>query len=74
MDKKKFHIIGESMGGNIAGVYTALHPEDVVKTTLMCRQSSSTLSGDRRKSARTLNNNQANANAIQVSTNILPKI
>ena len=26
------------MGGNIAGVYTALHPEDVVKTTLMCPQ------------------------------------
>ena len=38
MDKHKFHIVGESMGGNIAGVYSALHPNDIVKTTMMCPQ------------------------------------
>lgn len=38
LDKHKFHIVGESMGGNIAGVYSALHPNDIVKTTMMCPQ------------------------------------
>uniref|UniRef100_A0A069DNH7 acylglycerol lipase n=1 Tax=Clytia hemisphaerica TaxID=252671 RepID=A0A069DNH7_9CNID len=36
LNKKKFHIVGESMGGHIAGVYSATHPSSIEKTTLMC--------------------------------------
>lgn len=36
LNKQKIHIIGESMGGHIAGVYSSLHPCDVTSATLMC--------------------------------------
>ncbi|KAK7119055.1 hypothetical protein R3I94_021036 [Phoxinus phoxinus] len=34
--KKPFHLIGTSMGGNVAGVYAARHPTDLCGVTLIC--------------------------------------
>uniref|UniRef100_A0A672IFX1 AB hydrolase-1 domain-containing protein n=1 Tax=Salarias fasciatus TaxID=181472 RepID=A0A672IFX1_SALFA len=36
LDKKPFHLVGTSMGGNVAGVYAARHPADLSSLTLIC--------------------------------------
>uniref|UniRef100_A0A671M877 Monoacylglycerol lipase ABHD6-like n=1 Tax=Sinocyclocheilus anshuiensis TaxID=1608454 RepID=A0A671M877_9TELE len=36
MSKKPFHLIGTSMGGNVAGVYAARHLSDLCGVTLIC--------------------------------------
>uniref|UniRef100_UPI0037E85BF1 monoacylglycerol lipase abhd6-A-like n=1 Tax=Semicossyphus pulcher TaxID=241346 RepID=UPI0037E85BF1 len=36
LDKRPFHLIGASMGGNVAGVYAAHHPTDLCSVTLIC--------------------------------------
>ncbi|AWP02291.1 putative monoacylglycerol lipase ABHD6 [Scophthalmus maximus] len=36
LDKRPFHLVGTSMGGNVAGVYAARHPADLSGVTLMC--------------------------------------
>ncbi|XP_051958086.1 monoacylglycerol lipase ABHD6-like [Xyrauchen texanus] len=36
LNKKPFHLIGTSMGGNVAGVYAARHPSDLCGLTLIC--------------------------------------
>ncbi|CAJ1052016.1 LOW QUALITY PROTEIN: monoacylglycerol lipase abhd6-B-like [Xyrichtys novacula] len=36
LNKKPFHLIGTSMGGNVAGVYAAHHPSDLCSVTLIC--------------------------------------
>nr|XP_056720982.1 monoacylglycerol lipase ABHD6-like [Euleptes europaea] len=36
LNKKPFHLVGISMGGMIAGVYTALYPSDVYCLSLLC--------------------------------------
>nr|XP_020486397.1 monoacylglycerol lipase ABHD6 isoform X2 [Labrus bergylta] len=36
LDKRPFHLIGTSMGGNVAGVYAAHHPADLCSVTLIC--------------------------------------
>ncbi|XP_043978439.1 monoacylglycerol lipase abhd6-A-like [Gambusia affinis] len=36
LDKSPFHLVGTSMGGNVAGVYAALYPADVCSLTLVC--------------------------------------
>ncbi|XP_056111317.1 monoacylglycerol lipase ABHD6 [Rhinichthys klamathensis goyatoka] len=36
LKKKPFHLIGTSMGGNVAGVYAARHPTDLCGVTLIC--------------------------------------
>lgn len=36
LNKKPFHLIGTSMGGNVAGVYAARHPSDLCGVTLIC--------------------------------------
>ena len=36
LTKKKFHIIGGSMGGHISGLYAARHPEDLFSSTMLC--------------------------------------
>ncbi|XP_040888860.1 monoacylglycerol lipase abhd6-A-like [Toxotes jaculatrix] len=36
LDKKPFHLVGTSMGGNVAGVYAARYPAHLSSVTLMC--------------------------------------
>ncbi|KAM7063476.1 monoacylglycerol lipase ABHD6 isoform 1-T1 [Molossus nigricans] len=36
LNKKPFHLIGTSMGGNVAGVYAAHYPSDVCSVCLVC--------------------------------------
>ncbi|KAM8930155.1 monoacylglycerol lipase ABHD6 [Pelodytes ibericus] len=36
LNKKSFHLVGTSMGGNVAGVYAAHYPSDVCCLTLIC--------------------------------------
>ncbi|XP_067243827.1 monoacylglycerol lipase ABHD6 isoform X2 [Chanodichthys erythropterus] len=36
LNKKPFHLIGTSMGGNVAGVYASRHPSDLCGVTLIC--------------------------------------
>ncbi|XP_073324143.1 monoacylglycerol lipase abhd6-A-like [Pagrus major] len=36
LDKKPFHVIGTSMGGNVAGVYAAHYPDYLCSATLIC--------------------------------------
>ncbi|XP_061074945.1 monoacylglycerol lipase ABHD6 [Conger conger] len=36
LNKKPFHLVGTSMGGNVAGVYAARYPSDVSGLTLIC--------------------------------------
>ncbi|XP_059184385.1 monoacylglycerol lipase abhd6-A-like [Centropristis striata] len=36
LDKRPFHLVGTSMGGNVAGVYAARYPDDLSSATLVC--------------------------------------
>lgn len=36
MNRKPFHLVGTSMGGNVAGVYAACHPSEICSITLIC--------------------------------------
>ncbi|XP_051933029.1 monoacylglycerol lipase abhd6-B-like [Hippocampus zosterae] len=36
LDKRPFHLVGTSMGGNVAGVYAATYPSYLSGVTLMC--------------------------------------
>ncbi|XP_041837125.1 monoacylglycerol lipase abhd6-A-like [Melanotaenia boesemani] len=36
LDKRPFHLVGTSMGGNVAGVYAACFPSDLSSLTLVC--------------------------------------
>ncbi|KAM9410447.1 monoacylglycerol lipase abhd6-A-like [Pholidichthys leucotaenia] len=36
LDKQPFHLVGTSMGGNVAGVYAANHPAHLSSLTLVC--------------------------------------
>ncbi|XP_037535670.1 monoacylglycerol lipase abhd6-A [Nematolebias whitei] len=36
LDKRPFHLVGTSMGGNVAGVYAARYPSDLSSITLVC--------------------------------------
>ncbi|KAF5903501.1 monoacylglycerol lipase ABHD6-like [Clarias magur] len=36
LNRKPFHLVGNSMGGNVAGVYAACYPSDVCSMTLIC--------------------------------------
>ncbi|KAK1799845.1 hypothetical protein P4O66_006372 [Electrophorus voltai] len=36
LNKKPFHLVGTSMGGNVAGVYAARYPKDLSSLTLIC--------------------------------------
>lgn len=36
LHKKPFHLMGTSMGGNVAGVYAARYPSDLCSLTLIC--------------------------------------
>ncbi|XP_061687351.1 monoacylglycerol lipase abhd6-B-like [Syngnathoides biaculeatus] len=36
LDKRPFHLVGTSMGGNVAGVYAATYPAYLSGVTLMC--------------------------------------
>ncbi|XP_072521596.1 monoacylglycerol lipase ABHD6 [Salminus brasiliensis] len=36
LNKKPFHLVGTSMGGNVAGVYAARYPSDLCSVTLIC--------------------------------------
>ncbi|XP_061584320.1 monoacylglycerol lipase abhd6-A-like isoform X2 [Cololabis saira] len=36
LDRTPFHLVGTSMGGNVAGVYAACHPADLSGVTLVC--------------------------------------
>ncbi|KAM9701286.1 LOW QUALITY PROTEIN: monoacylglycerol lipase abhd6-A-like [Menidia menidia] len=35
-DRRPFHLVGTSMGGNVAGVYAALYPAHLASLTLLC--------------------------------------
>ncbi|KAG7472894.1 hypothetical protein MATL_G00113970 [Megalops atlanticus] len=36
LNKRPFHLVGTSMGGNVAGVYAACYPGDICGLTLIC--------------------------------------
>lgn len=36
MSSKKFHLVGGSLGGGIAGMYAVHHPDDLISVTMMC--------------------------------------
>ncbi|XP_063283632.1 monoacylglycerol lipase ABHD6 [Pelobates fuscus] len=36
LNKKPFHLVGTSMGGNVAGVYAAQYPADICYLSLIC--------------------------------------
>uniref|UniRef100_A0A3B4BIT0 AB hydrolase-1 domain-containing protein n=1 Tax=Periophthalmus magnuspinnatus TaxID=409849 RepID=A0A3B4BIT0_9GOBI len=36
LNRKPFHIVGTSMGGNIAGVFAAFYPTEICSMTLIC--------------------------------------
>ncbi|KAM6981717.1 monoacylglycerol lipase ABHD6b isoform 1-T1 [Tautogolabrus adspersus] len=36
LNRKPFHLVGNSMGGNIAGVYAACFPSEICSMTLIC--------------------------------------
>lgn len=36
LNRKPFHLVGTSMGGNVAGVYAACHPSEICSMTLIC--------------------------------------
>ncbi|CAL8336033.1 unnamed protein product [Lota lota] len=36
LDRQPFHLVGSSMGGNVAGVYAAQHPDHLAALTLIC--------------------------------------
>ncbi|KAL1007833.1 hypothetical protein UPYG_G00092230 [Umbra pygmaea] len=36
LTKRPFHLVGTSMGGNVAGVYAARYPNDLCSLTLIC--------------------------------------
>ncbi|KAJ3603390.1 hypothetical protein NHX12_031132 [Muraenolepis orangiensis] len=36
LDRQPFHLVGSSMGGNVAGVYAAQHPQHLAGLTLIC--------------------------------------
>ncbi|KAK2861683.1 hypothetical protein Q5P01_001216 [Channa striata] len=36
LDKRPFHLVGTSMGGNVAGVYAATYPKFLSSVTLIC--------------------------------------
>lgn len=36
LDRRPFHLVGTSMGGNVAGVYAALHSAQLTGVTLIC--------------------------------------
>lgn len=36
LNRKPFHLVGTSMGGNVAGVYAACYPADICSMTLIC--------------------------------------
>ncbi|MEE6501820.1 hypothetical protein FKM82_004329 [Ascaphus truei] len=36
LNKKPFHLVGTSMGGNVAGVYAAQYPSDLCSLSLIC--------------------------------------
>ncbi|XP_077370042.1 monoacylglycerol lipase ABHD6b [Festucalex cinctus] len=36
LNRKPFHVVGTSMGGNVAGVYAATYPNDICSITLIC--------------------------------------
>ncbi|XP_062871809.1 monoacylglycerol lipase ABHD6b [Trichomycterus rosablanca] len=36
LNRKPFHLVGTSMGGNVAGVYAACYPSDLCSMTLIC--------------------------------------
>ncbi|XP_044515110.1 monoacylglycerol lipase ABHD6 [Gracilinanus agilis] len=36
LNKRPFHLVGTSMGGQIAGVYAAYYPSDICSLTLVC--------------------------------------
>ncbi|XP_036390173.1 monoacylglycerol lipase ABHD6b [Megalops cyprinoides] len=36
LNKRPFHLVGTSMGGNVAGVYAACYPSDICGLTLIC--------------------------------------
>lgn len=36
LDKRPFHLVGTSMGGNVAGVYAARHPAHLSSVSLVC--------------------------------------
>lgn len=36
LNRKPFHLVGTSMGGNVAGVYAACYPSEICSITLIC--------------------------------------
>ncbi|XP_013870784.1 monoacylglycerol lipase abhd6-A [Austrofundulus limnaeus] len=36
LNQRPFHLVGTSMGGNVAGVYAARYPSDLASVTLVC--------------------------------------
>ncbi|XP_077577652.1 monoacylglycerol lipase ABHD6b [Stigmatopora nigra] len=36
LNRKPFHVVGTSMGGNVAGVYAATYPSEICSLTLIC--------------------------------------
>ncbi|KAF3860610.1 hypothetical protein F7725_000865 [Dissostichus mawsoni] len=36
LNRKPFHVVGTSMGGNVAGVYAACYPKEICSMTLIC--------------------------------------
>lgn len=36
LNRKPFHLVGTSMGGNVAGVYASCYPSEICSMTLIC--------------------------------------